>query len=86
MAPAYRLGTGPVTIRPWVLSSCGRNPPMVFDEDRPPDDAFAERLRELLAEAHASGVDVRGGWPAVNEDPDLPDWDVVVVELARPDQ
>ncbi len=50
----------------------------------PAEEEFAERLRELVNDAHANGVDVEGGWPVLNEDPDLPDWDVVVVELAKP--
>ena len=47
------------------------------------EDAFAERLRELVNDAHASGVDVEGGWPVLNEDPEHPDWDVVIVGLAK---
>ena len=45
---------------------------------------FAERLRDLLIEAHESGIEVEGGWPALNEAPDVPDWDVVIVGMAKP--
>jgi hypothetical protein len=57
---------------------------MVTGADGPTADEFAERLRALVNEAHTKGVDLEGGWPVQNEDPDLPDWDVVVVELAKP--
>jgi hypothetical protein len=57
---------------------------MVPNANVPAEEEFAERLRELVNDAHANGVDLEGGWPVLNEDPDLPDWDVVVVELAKP--
>jgi hypothetical protein len=57
---------------------------MVPSANVPAEEEFAERLRELVNDAHANGVDLEGGWPVLNEDPDLPDWDVVVVELAKP--
>ena len=50
----------------------------------PAEERSAEQLRESVNDAHANGVDLEGGWPVLTEDPDLPDWDVVVVELAKP--
>lgn len=37
-------------------------------------------LRSLLRQAHANGVDVRGGWDCLNGEL-YPDWDVVVTEV-----
>ena len=59
---------------------------MDSSEDGSAEADFAERLRELVNEAHENGVDVEGGWPVLNEDPDLPDWDVVVVGMAKPER
>jgi len=55
-------------------------------EDESAEDVFAERLREAILQAHEDGVEVEGGWPVLNDDPDLPDWDVVIVGMAKPDQ
>jgi len=51
----------------------------------PPTDAeeFGERLARLVSAATANGVDVRGGWICRCEEPDCPDCEVVIVELAR---
>jgi hypothetical protein len=57
---------------------------MVTSSNGSAEEAFAERLRDLLNEAHANGVEIEGGWPVLNEDPDLPDWDVVIVGMAKP--
>ena len=59
---------------------------MIRSADESPEDVFARRLREVVLDAHRAGVDVEGGWPVLNEDSTLPDWDVVIVELAKPDQ
>jgi len=50
----------------------------------PPTDAeeFGERLSRLCSAAAANGVDVRGGWVCRSEDPDYPDCEVTIVELA----
>ena len=48
------------------------------------DEEFAKRLRVLLNDAHANGVDVEGGWSVLNDEPERPDWDVVIVALAKP--
>lgn len=52
-------------------------------DDSPADeDAFRAELRALLRRAHASGVDVQGGWECRNGD-GSPDWDVVVAEVEK---
>lgn len=45
-------------------------------------ETFHERLRELVAEASAAGIDVEGGWPLLNGK-DGPHWDVEIVEVER---
>ncbi len=39
-------------------------------------------LKALLRRAHASGIDVEGGWECRNGS-DHPDWDVIVTEVEK---
>lgn len=59
---------------------------MVAHDEESAEDVFAERLREAILQAHEDGVEVEGGWPVLNEDPSLPDWDVVIVGMAKPER
>lgn len=43
-------------------------------------ETFNAALTDLLARAHAQGVDVQGAWACRTEDGD-PDWEAAVVEL-----
>lgn len=53
--------------------------------DGPGTDAeFHTRLRELLVAAHRRGIPVMGGWAMRNE-PQLPDWDVHITGVVKPD-
>jgi hypothetical protein len=57
---------------------------MAPSEGESAEDVFAERLREAVLRAHEGDVDVEGSWPVPNEDPDVPDWDLVIVRMAKP--
>lgn len=48
-------------------------------------DTFNQRLRELLRDAHESGVEVRGAWECRNTSNSVPDWDVQIAEVRKPD-
>ena len=50
------------------------------------EDVFARRLEGVILDVYEDGVDVEGGWPVLSEDADVPDWDVVIVELAKPER
>jgi hypothetical protein len=45
-------------------------------------EAFSDTFRELLLAAHANDVDVSGAWE-FRFDGSAPDWEAVVVELAK---
>lgn len=47
------------------------------------EERFQDRLRRLVTEAAANGVDVEGSWPVVDDDGEGLDWDVEIVQLAR---
>ena len=47
------------------------------------EEAFHEALRELIEEAHDFGIVIEGGW-AVQNGEKAPDFDVEIVELAKP--
>jgi hypothetical protein len=49
-------------------------------------EAFHDRLRDAVREAHAKGVDVEGSWPVKNDESSVPDWDVEIVLLEKPDE
>jgi len=49
------------------------------------EETFLAGLRDLLNEAHDSGIEVRGAWPIRNDAPDHPDWDLEVVLLSDRD-
>ena len=40
-----------------------------------------QRLEDVITRAYSNGVSVRGSYPVINEDTDLPDWDVEIVRL-----
>lgn len=44
--------------------------------------AFADALRSLLRRGHDGDVTVEGGWECLTDGDGLPDWDVVVTEVA----
>jgi hypothetical protein len=50
------------------------------NDDIDTEAAFNDALRELLVEAHESGLDVEGGWECRTSE-GAPDWDVVVSEV-----
>ena len=56
---------------------------MVPDANGPTEDAFAERLRELVNEAHANGVDVEGGWMDRKDSTAEPDWGIEIYEVTK---
>jgi hypothetical protein len=45
------------------------------------EEAFQEALERLVIEAEGNGVDVRGGWPVVDDETGM--WDVEVTRVAR---
>jgi hypothetical protein len=45
------------------------------------EEAFHERLHEVVTVAAANGVDVEGAWPVLHEGGDAPDWDLEIVAL-----
>lgn len=47
------------------------------------DMDFDEALSELLQTAHENAVDIEGGWVCRNG-VTMPDWDITIVELAKP--
>lgn len=47
-------------------------------------DAFDSALGELLETAAENDIDPRGAWEYRNGD-ELPDWEVTVVELEKPE-
>ncbi|WP_255150158.1 HalOD1 output domain-containing protein [Halorarius halobius] len=56
-------------------------------EDDPPaaittEDEFHEALQQLVTDAAANGVDVRGGWPIVDDDRE-DSWELVITKIAR---
>lgn len=48
------------------------------------EGAFDDALSELLVTAHERDVDVEGAWTCRNP-PSVPDWDVNVFQLEKPD-
>lgn len=56
---------------------------MPTDESIVTEDAFQQRLRELVTEAAGNGVDVEGSWPVLHDDPDAAEWDIEIVALAK---
>lgn len=55
--------------------------------DRTPissEEELSAELQTLLQLAHSGGVEVKGAWECRNG-PEYPDWDVVVTEVAKPD-
>lgn len=50
------------------------------------EETFQTGLRDLLGEAHDSGIEVRGAWPILNDDPEVPDWDLEIVVLSDRDR
>ncbi|UPW01362.1 hypothetical protein M0R88_04470 [Halorussus gelatinilyticus] len=48
-------------------------------------DALNAKLKALLRRAHASGIDVEGGWECRN-DTEHPDWDVIVTEVEKDEE
>lgn len=53
-----------------------------FDESITTREAFSDTLWELLLAAHANDVDVSGTWE-FRFDGSVPDWEAMVVELAK---
>ncbi|WP_255153126.1 HalOD1 output domain-containing protein [Halorarius halobius] len=56
-------------------------------DDGPPlaittEDEFHEALQRLVTEAAANGVDVRGGWPVVDDGSDE-SWELEITKIAR---
>lgn len=47
-----------------------------------PED-FETILRTLVRTADAKGIDVRGGWPVLQDDDESGSWDVEIVEIVR---
>lgn len=47
------------------------------------EEEFHERIKAIVNDAVANGIDVEGAWPVLNEDPDTPDWDLEIVALAE---
>jgi len=52
------------------------------DDTPTAEEEFRDELGALLRRAHDEGVDVGGGWDCRN-DPDHPDWDVIVSEVRK---
>lgn len=48
------------------------------------DSDVNELLKRLLTEAARNGVSVEGGW-TVRNGPDLPDWDIHITQVTKPD-
>lgn len=44
------------------------------------EEELNARLQSLLLRAHVNGIEVEGGWDCTNE-PEYPNWDVVVTEV-----
>ena len=55
---------------------------MGANESRMAEDAFHDRLRDLVTEAAAEGIEVEGDWPILTDDPGTRDWDLEIVRLA----
>ena len=45
------------------------------------EQAFEERLTQLIHTAHANGVDVEGEWVDRNAHPDMPNWGIEIYEI-----
>lgn len=50
------------------------------------EEEFQEQLASLIRAAHATGVDVEGGWMDRTESEDLPDWGIEIYEVVKPHQ
>jgi hypothetical protein len=48
------------------------------------EEAFATALQKLVQAAHANGVDIEGGWECRTTTDD-PDWEIMILELAKQD-
>lgn len=48
------------------------------------DSELNESLKRLLADAAENGVSIEGGW-AVRNGPTLPDWDVHITQVTKPE-
>ena len=55
---------------------------MASDDSVDTDAAFQRELVNIVNEAVTNGVDVEGAWPILNDDTDLPDWDLEITALA----
>ncbi|MFC7045867.1 hypothetical protein ACFQH6_11020 [Halobacteriaceae archaeon GCM10025711] len=54
--------------------------------DAPTDAAsFNAALQRLLRAAHRNDVPIRGAWQSRNEETDIPDWDIQITEVKKPD-
>lgn len=49
------------------------------------DSELNESLKRLLADAAENGVSIEGGW-AVRNGPTLPDWDVHITQVTKPEE
>lgn len=56
-----------------------------FDGDITTEGAFTGALRRVLLEAMKHDVDPEGSWVCRNS-PSVPDWEVLVVELEKPER
>lgn len=58
---------------------------MTSDEHVVDEEDFHERIQQIVNAATSAGIDVAGAWPVLNDEPDIPDWDIQIVELDRTD-
>ena len=56
---------------------------MTADKPIATEEAFHDRLRTVVRQAAANGIDVEGAWPVLTEEADLPDWDLEIVTLTE---
>lgn len=66
-----------------IARTDGANPRTARAQPRT-DEEVSAQLKDLLTAAARNGIPVSGGW-VVRNGPELPDWDVHITEVTKPD-